>query len=351
MYILAIETSCDETAAAVVDEEREVLSNVVVSQITDHAPFGGVVPEIASRRHVELINITVKQALEEARVSLNDLAGVAVTQGPGLMGALLVGISFAKGLAYGLDIPIVGVNHLEGHLAAAWIEHEPRYPHIGLVVSGGHTSVYRIDKSGSIIQLGYTLDDAAGEAFDKVAKLLGLGYPGGIAIERISHGVDASGIKLPRPMISDGTYNFSFSGLKTAVLSLVMRLEIFPEKDLRFSGMPRNMQPIKGREKYIPLIASAFQEAVVDVIEAKAIKALEDYGMGLLVVTGGVASNIRLRERLSEAMSRLGIDLIIPDKKLCTDNAAMIGVAGIKYLMEGKRSGFDIDAFSRRQIQ
>ena len=352
MHILAIETSCDETAAAVVKEDRNVLSNVVVSQIQDHAPFGGVVPEIASRRHIELIRPTVDRSLEEAAISLEDLDGIAVTQGPGLVGALLVGISFAKGLSYGLGIPLCGINHLEGHLNAAWIENDPRYPHIGMVISGGHTSIYNVEGPGRIVEIGHTLDDAAGEAFDKVSKLLGLGYPGGIEIERISREIDAdsSEIVLPRPMISDNSYNFSFSGLKTAVLKLVMELDIFPDKGLRFSGLPKAMAPKRGKEHYIPQIAHAFQEAVFDVLEAKALKALKDFEAKSLVVTGGVASNSRLRNRLALMSKAHGVDLVIPDKRFCTDNAAMIGIASIRCFTEGRLSDFSMNALSRWQI-
>ncbi len=352
MYILAIETSCDETAAAVVGDNRRVLSNVVVSQISDHAPFGGVVPEIASRRHIELIRPTIDLAIEDASISLGELDGIAVTQGPGLVGALLVGISFAKGLSYGLGIPVCGINHLEGHLNAAWIENEPRYPYIGMVISGGHTSMYRVIGPDRVEEIGHTLDDAAGEAFDKVSKLLGLGYPGGIEIERISGKVadDSNEITLPRPMISDGTYNFSFSGLKTAVLRLVMELDIFPEKGLGFSGLPRRMSPKKGKGHYIPMIARAFQEAVFDVLETKALKALKDFDMERLVVTGGVASNFRLRNRLAAISKSHGIDLVIPDKKFCTDNAAMIGIASIRYFIEGHVSDLSMNALSRWKI-
>ncbi|MCD6569711.1 MAG: tRNA (adenosine(37)-N6)-threonylcarbamoyltransferase complex transferase subunit TsaD [Deltaproteobacteria bacterium] len=349
MYILAIETSCDETAAAIVDNNGKVLSNIVASQVEDHAAFGGVVPEIASRRHIELIQPVVNQAFREADVTLSDLGGIAVTQGPGLVGALLVGVSFAKALAYGLDIPIRGVNHLEGHLSAACIEHDVSYPHIGAVVSGGHTSIYKVNVPGGIIQIGQTKDDAAGEAFDKVAKLLGLGYPGGVLIDRIAQDVDYTGIDLPRPMISDNSYDFSFSGLKTAVLNLVIKLKIFPDLDLSFSGLPKKRRALPGKEVLIPKIAAAFQDAVIDVIIAKLVRAIKDYNMGLLVVTGGVASNNSLRDCLKETTDKLGIQLIIPDKKYCTDNAAMIGIASIRQFKDkdGKNAYLNMNAISR----
>jgi len=347
MNILAIETSCDETAAAVTTDAGEILSNVVASQIADHAAFGGVVPEIASRRHIELIDPVVTQAMDEAGLEYKGLGGIAVTQGPGLVGALLVGISFAKALAYGLHIPLCGINHLEGHLSAAKIDHELTYPHIGMVVSGGHTSLYRVHAPAEISQIGQTLDDAAGEAFDKVAKLLGLGYPGGVIIEKISRGIDHHEIDLPRPMMNDDSYDFSFSGLKTAVLNRVIRCGIFPDRDLRFSGLPEEKKPVPGKEGLVSTIAAAFQEAVVDVLVAKAIKAVKDHGMKLLVVSGGVASNTALRERLKSRTDEEGIDLVIPERKYCTDNAAMIAIASLRYFKEGFCSSLDMNARSR----
>jgi len=345
--ILAIETSCDETASAVVTDKREILSDVVASQVADHAVFGGVVPEIASRRHIELIRPVVNQALHQASITQEELSGVAVTQGPGLIGALLVGISFAKALAYGLEVPVCGINHLDGHLNAARIGNELTYPHIGMVVSGGHTSLYRVENEWAITQIGQSIDDAAGEAFDKVAKLLYLGYPGGVVIEKISRGVDYSSIALPRPMMNDGTYNFSFSGLKTAVLNLVIRSEIFPDLDLKFSGLPEAKKPKPGKGHLIPIIAAAFQAAAVDVLSSKAIKAVKDFGMDLLVVAGGVASNTALRHALREKTEAEKIRLVIPEKKYCTDNAAMIGIASLRYFRERRYSSLDMNAVSR----
>jgi N6-L-threonylcarbamoyladenine synthase len=345
--ILAIETSCDETAAAVVAGDGKILSNVVASQVADHAEFGGVVPEIASRRHVELIQPVVDEAMHASGLGLKDLSGIAVTQGPGLVGALLVGISFAKALAYGLNIPLCGINHLEGHLGAACIEHTLTYPHIGMVVSGGHTSLYRVEAPGRMGLIGQTMDDAAGEAFDKVAKLMNLGYPGGVVIEKIAAGVKDHGFDLPRPMLKEDNYDFSFSGLKTAILNLVVKLKIFPDLDLSFSGRPRKRAPAPGMEAYVPRIAAAFQEAAVDVLSGKALKAAQDHGLELLVISGGVACNSLLRETLERRTAAAGIRFVAPAKKYCTDNAVMIGIAGLRHFQEGRFAGLDLNAVSR----
>ena len=297
MNILAIETSCDETAAAVVTDAGAILSNIVASQIKDHAAFGGVVPEIASRRHAELIEPVVREALHGRDLSTGDLGAVAVTCGPGLVGALLVGISYAKALAYGLDIPLCGVNHLEGHLSAAQIGHEVSYPHIGMVVSGGHTSLYRVTSPSSITPIGQTLDDAAGEAFDKVAKLLYLGYPGGVVIERISQGVDSHAIEFPRPLMNERTYDFSFSGLKTAVLNRVLKEGIFEDMDLTFSGLPVRRPPGLARKTWCrrsPHPSSRLWWT----FWWRSPSGPRHHHMDLLVVTGGVASNTLLRESL-----------------------------------------------------
>ncbi|HVN71017.1 MAG TPA: tRNA (adenosine(37)-N6)-threonylcarbamoyltransferase complex transferase subunit TsaD [Desulfomonilia bacterium] len=346
-YILAIETSCDETAASIVTGSGEVLSNVVASQVEDHAAFGGVVPEIASRRHIELIVPVVDEALRQSGITMEGLGGIAVTQGPGLIGALLVGISYGKALAYGLSIPLCGINHLEGHLCAARIGNELTYPHMGMVVSGGHTSLYNVQSESDITQIGQTIDDAAGEAFDKVAKLLNLGYPGGVIIEKIAKGVDHSSIDLPRPMMNDTGYDFSFSGLKTAVLHLVIRSEIFDRLDLRFSGLPEQKKPREGKEHLVAEIAAAFQAAVVDVLVTKTIRAAKDHGMDLIVVSGGVASNTALREALKQKAEEEGMRLVIPERKYCTDNAVMIGIASLRHFKDGRYAGLDMNAISR----
>ena len=347
MNILAIETSCDETAAAVVTTGGKIISSVVASQIKDHAAFGGVVPEIAARRHVELISPVVETAMKDAGITLNDLGGIAVTQGPGLVGALLVGISYAKALAYGLDIPIAGVNHLDGHLAAVRIDSELTYPHMGMVVSGGHTSIYRVDEPEEITLLGQTMDDAAGEAFDKVAKLLNLGYPGGVVIEKMAAGVTDHGLELPRPMLKEPGYDFSFSGLKTAVLNLVVKMKVFPDMDLSFSGLPSKRIPAQGKEDLVLRIAAAFQEAAVDVLVTRLMKAVTDYRMNLVVISGGVACNSALRNELRKRTDEAGVRLVLPDKKYCTDNAAMIGIASIKLFEKGKFGSLDMNAVSR----
>ncbi len=347
MNILAIETSCDETAAAVVTTEGKILSSIVASQIKDHAAFGGVVPEIAARRHVELISPVVETAVKDAGMTLGDLGGIAVTQGPGLVGALLVGISYAKALAYGLEIPVAGVNHLDGHLAAVRIDSELSYPHMGMVVSGGHTSIYRVLEPEKTTLIGQTMDDAAGEAFDKVAKLLNLGYPGGVVIEKMAAGVADHGLDLPRPMLKEPGYDFSFSGLKTAVLNLVVNLKLFPGMDLSFSGLPSKRTPAPGKEELVPRIAAAFQEAAIDVLVTRLMKAAMDFNTNLVVVSGGVACNSALRNELKKRTEEAGMRLVLPDKKYCTDNAAMIGIASIKLFEKGDTGGLDMNAVSR----
>ncbi|HJV64442.1 MAG TPA: tRNA (adenosine(37)-N6)-threonylcarbamoyltransferase complex transferase subunit TsaD [Geomonas sp.] len=325
MLLLALESSCDETAAAVVRDGRSVLSSVVASQIDVHAEYGGVVPEIASRQHLEAVSLVIEQALREAGVRLEELEGVAVTQGPGLAGALLVGISAAKGLSLGCNIPLVGVNHIEGHLLAVFLEQPVEFPFIALAVSGGHSHLYRVDGVGRYTTLGQTVDDAAGEAFDKVAKLVGLPYPGGVAIDRLAATGDPQAIKFPRPLLHDGTYNFSFSGLKTAVLT---HLNKHPE----------------AREGGLNDLAASFQEAVCDVLTRKTAAVVAATGIKRLVVAGGVACNSGLRRSMRHFADQQGVELSIAAPSLCGDNAAMIAVPGDFYLSSGFRSGFDLDA-------
>jgi N6-L-threonylcarbamoyladenine synthase len=312
--ILAIETSCDETAAAVVDDGRTVRSSVVASQADLHARFGGVVPEIASRAHVELIDDVIEQALVEAGTTLIEIDAVAAVHGPGLAGALLVGVSAAKAIALAMEIPYVGVHHHEAHVYAAMLEDpalEP--PMITLVVSGGHTLLIAMDGHGQYRVLGQTVDDAAGEAFDKVARFLGLGYPGGPAIDRIAHDGDADAIAFPRPMLDDG-HDFSFSGLKTAVVQYVR----------------------KHPEAGVADVAASFQAAVVDVLVTKLLGAARETGIRTVVAGGGVAANSLLRERLLDLALTGEVDVVLPGIALCTDNAAMVGaVAAFRLAADG----------------
>lgn len=328
MLVLAIETSCDETAAAVVKDGRTVLADVVASQIATHAEYGGVVPEIASRKHMEAIVPVIEEALGRAGVSLGEIEGIAVTQGPGLAGALLVGIATAKALAYVGGQPIVGVNHIEGHLLAIFLEHSVMFPFVALVVSGGHTHLYLVDGVGRYCTLGRTLDDAAGEAFDKVAKLLGLPYPGGAAIERLATMGDPGSIKFPRPLLHDGSCNLSFSGLKTAVLTYLKK------------------NPHSLEEGRLNDISASFQAAVCDVLVAKTAAAVSATGVKRVVMAGGVACNGALRLEMERLAAALGLELHIPSPALCTDNAAMIAVPGDFYLTHGITGGPDLDSLT-----
>ena len=330
--ILAIETSCDDTGAAVVLDGRKILSNVVSSQVAVHQKYGGVVPELASRRHIESIVPIVTEALESAGVTLKNVDGIAVTQGPGLVGSLLVGLSFAKSLAFATGLPFVGVNHVEAHLSAIFLEEKPpRFPFLGLVVSGGHTSLFRVDGFGKYQRLGRTRDDAAGEAFDKVAKLLGLGYPGGPIIDELSKTGNPKAIRFPRPSLGKHSFDFSFSGLKTAVVNYV---KSHPEPA---GGYP---------DALIRDIVSSFQEAVVDVLVTKTLRAAEHEGLKRIVLSGGVSANLHLRQKIKEEATRQKVKVFVPSPSFCTDNAAMVGVIGYEYLKRGVRSPLSLNAFS-----
>ena len=325
--VLAIETSCDETAAAVVHGGRDVLSSVIASQVDFHARFGGVVPEIASRKHTEAIVGVVDEALGTADVSLQDIDAIAVTYGPGLVGALVVGLAYAKGLSASSGVPLVGVNHLEGHIFANVLADETvRPPLVALVVAGGHTSLVHMPAWGVYHTLGETLDDATGEAFDKVAKVLGLGYPGGPVLSRLAEEGDARAIDFPRAMMHSGDLDFSLSGLKTAVINHV-----------------RHEQQA-GREIPLADVAASFQQAIIDVQVAKALTAVEQTGVRVFALGGGVAANPRLREALSDAMAQRGVAVTVPPLHLCTDNAVMIGAAGHYRFLDGERLHADSDA-------
>jgi N6-L-threonylcarbamoyladenine synthase len=327
MIILAIESSCDDTGAALIEDGKHILSNCLSSQDEVHKRYGGVVPELASRRHLENIVPVIRGALDEAHTSLNELNGVAVTRGPGLVGSLLVGIMTAKAIVHAKAIPLVGVNHLMGHLLAIFAEQEVAFPFVGMVASGGHTSLYLAEAYTAFRPLGNTRDDAAGEAFDKVAKYLGLGYPGGMVIEQLARSGNPTAISFPRAYIAKDSLEFSFSGIKTAVVNYV---RAHPPSD---DGMAD--------------IAASFQEAVVDVLVDKVIRAAQHHKVERVVVSGGVASNSRLRERLQHKGEESGIQAYFPSPFLCRDNAAMIGVAGYYLLKEGIRDGLDMNALSR----
>jgi len=327
IFILAIETSCDETSAAVVKNGRFVLSNKVASQIELHKIYGGVVPELASRKHVETINPLIDQALLESKLTFEQIDGIAVTYGPGLVGALLVGVSTAKALAYALSLPLIGVNHIEGHISANYIAYpELSPPFLCLVVSGGHTLIVWVKGYCDYQILGQTRDDAAGEAYDKVARVLGLGYPGGAAIDQISKAGGKTEIRFPRAYIDDDHLDFSFSGLKTAVVNYI--------HNTKQNGLLLDIEDI----------AYNFQKAVIDVLKAKAIKALQKVGTDKLALAGGVAANSALRSEMSIEAQKLGFKLYIPPIELCTDNAAMIASAAYYNLLAGKISDLTLNA-------
>ncbi|MBI5183781.1 MAG: tRNA (adenosine(37)-N6)-threonylcarbamoyltransferase complex transferase subunit TsaD [Nitrospinae bacterium] len=328
MLILGIETSCDETSASVVEDGINIRSNIIASQVDIHKKYGGVVPELASRRHVENINIVINQSLEEGRVSLNDIDAISVTVGPGLVGALLVGLSVAKGIAYAKGVPLIGVNHLEGHILSIFIERpQIEFPFMALIVSGGHTDLYLVHRVGDYHLLGRTRDDAAGESFDKVANMLGLWYPGGPIIEKIAEGRDPKRLDFPRAYLGKDSLDFSFSGVKTSVRNY-----------LKEKGIPRDGDGSPS----IGDISASFQEAVIDVLTSKVIKASKIEGVKTIVIAGGVASNKRLRMRITETGEKEGLKVYYPSPLLCTDNAAMIACAGYYRYIDDKRLCYDL---------
>jgi N6-L-threonylcarbamoyladenine synthase len=324
---LGIETSCDETAAAVIKNGTEILSNIVLSQINIHQKYGGVVPEIASRKHIEAIFPVIEEALQEAQITLEDIEVIAVTYGPGLVGSLLVGIAAAKALAFALSKPLVGVNHIEGHIYANFLNRQDvQPPFVCLTVSGGHTDLLLIPKFGEYEIIGRTRDDAAGEAFDKVARVLGLPYPGGPQIERQAKGGNRHAIQFPRGMLEAGNFDFSFSGLKTAALNYL--------NEMRQKGLAVDVSDF----------AASFQWAIIDVLTQKLLAAAEKYKVDQLVLSGGVAANSAFREHVQECADERGLQLFYPPAHLCTDNAAMIGSAGYFRYLAGKRSDYYLNA-------
>lgn len=327
VLILAIESSCDETAASVVKNGRTVLSNVISSQIATHTVYGGVVPEIASREHIKAINYVIERALTEANVTLEDITAIGVTYGPGLVGALLVGVAEAKAIAYAAHKPLIGVHHIEGHVSANFIENpdlEP--PFVCLIVSGGHTHLVIVKDYGEFEIIGRTRDDAAGEAFDKVARAVGLGYPGGPKVDKAAKEGNLHAMEFPRAKVADSPYDFSFSGLKSAVLNYI------------------NHAKMTGEEIYVPDLVASFQNAVVDVLVSRAITAAKEYGYKKLAIAGGVASNSALRAAMKESCDKNGITFYHPSPIFCTDNAAMIGAAAYYEYIKGNRSSWDLNA-------
>jgi N6-L-threonylcarbamoyladenine synthase len=338
MIVLTLESSCDETSAAIVEDGHKLRSNVVASQVDVHSRFGGVVPEVASRQHVEAISMVIAEALRQAELSLDDIEGIGVTAGPGLIGALLVGISVGEAIAYARQIPLVGLHHMEGHILSPMLEQEIAFPFLALAVSGGHTHLYRVDAVGHYTTLGQTRDDAAGEAFDKVAKMAGLGYPGGSKIDQLATKGDPGAIIFPRPMLHRGL-DFSFSGIKTAVRNHIV-------------ADPESIQPDR-----LPDLAAGFQAAVVEVLTKKTFKAAAEQGLERIVVCGGVACNSGLRSAMQQQATKKGVQVIFPSPALCGDNAAMLGVAADVYLSTQvgsrqirARASWPLDAVTRDRV-
>ena len=329
MIVFGIETSCDETAAAVVVDGKTILSSIVSSQVAIHHPYGGVVPELASRKHIEAIVPVVNDALTTAGIDKKTLDAVAVTRGPGLVGALLVGFNFARAFAFTLKIPWVGINHLEGHINSVFLESDPPpFPFVALLASGGHTSIYYVTSHTGYSLMGQTRDDAAGEAYDKVAKMLDLGYPGGVIIDRLAEKGNPENISFPRPFLDKSTFDFSFSGLKTAVRRYIQNHN-------------------NGFDRQIPDIVAGFQEAVVDVLTDKIVHAAKIKGCNHIAIVGGVAANNRLREKVTHEAFRNGLTVHIPSVEFCGDNAAMIAAVGYHYLKKGISSDLGDDVYSR----
>jgi N6-L-threonylcarbamoyladenine synthase len=326
MLVLGVESSCDDTAAAVLRDGREILANIVSSQDAIHGPYGGVVPELASRQHIRQILPIIDAALQKAEVRLNDIDGIAVTSGPGLVGSLLVGISVVKGISFRLGIPFVGVNHLEAHLLAIFLEREISFPYLALLASGGHTLLYRVKGFGDYQYLGGTRDDAAGEAYDKAAKMMGLGYPGGKVIDQLARQGDPRAVKFPRARLKKGAYDFSFSGLKTALWHYL--------KEAGQSDWASRKADV----------AASFQEAVVDMLVATTMRAARDHEAARIVLAGGVSANSRLREHMTEACRSVGMEVHFPSPYFCTDNAAMIALAGYHKLKRGERAPYGLNA-------
>lgn len=334
MKILAIESSCDETAAAVVEDGRKVLSSIVASQVEEHKLYGGVVPEIASRRHAEAITPVVRESLEQAGVTLSDIDAIAVTYAPGLIGALLVGVNFAKGLALSANLPLVPVHHLRSHIASNYITNpDLKPPFLCLVVSGGHSHIVMVEDYTKMKIIGKTRDDAAGEAFDKAARTMGMPYPGGIALDKVAEEGNPLAFKLPRPTVSGSEYDFSFSGLKTAVINLI-----------------HNSQQ-KGTEINKADICASFRYAVVDCLTTNFIKAAEDTGVKRLVIAGGVSANSLLRRTLEDECKKRGFELYMPEKSLCGDNAAMVGAQGYYEYLSGNIADTELNAYATMSIE